>query len=261
MKKGKNSSKTRIKVLICIIVLLIGIIVAVAIDYFFGDIENIWVAIGFELAFTFISVVGVSGLWEMLGKRDFAEEVLELAGVAGDIQKSGIIGFYEKFTDIKWDEIFNGAKEISLMFTYAYSWRNNNRQGLKDVSNKKNSQLVVLLPDYSIPEVCDMCDRDFLYGHHAEKGSENAKKTTENEIKQAVEDFKKLNADIYLYPGNLKTTYYFFDDKCIIAPFKHGKDKYCVPAILCREGGALFEFCKKDLEQAMHKSRKENDEQ
>ena len=208
MKNSKNRSKTWIRALICIIIFLIGILGAVAIDYFFGDIENIWVAIFFELAFTVTTVFGVSGFWEILGKRAFAEEVLELAGIASDIQKSGIIGFYEKFTDIKWSEIFDGTKEVSLMFTYAYSWRNNNRQELKDVSAKKNSSLIVVLPDYSIPEVCDMCDRDFLYGKHAEDGSENAQKNTESEIKKAIEDFKKLNADIYLYPGNLKTTYY-----------------------------------------------------
>ena len=260
MKKSKNRSTTWIRALIYIIILLVGIIVAVAIDYFFDDIENIWVAIGFELAFTLITVFGVSGLWEVLGKRAFAEEVLELAGIASDLQKSGIIGFYEKFTDIKWNEIFDGAKEVSLMFTYAYSWRNNNRQELKDVNDRKDSQLIVLLPDYKISKVCDMCDRDFSYGKYAGKGSENAKKKTASEIKKAIEDFKKLNAKIYLYPGNLKTTYYFFDDKCIVAPFKHGKDKYCVPAILCKEGGSLYEFCKKDLEQAIDKSRKENNE-
>lgn len=257
MKKSKNRCKTWIRALSCVILLLIGVIAAVAIDYFWGDIDNICVAIMLELAFTVITVFGVSGLWEVLGKRAFAEEVLELAGIASNLQQSGIVGFYEKFTDIKWSEIFEGTKEVSLMFTYAYSWRNNNRQELKDVSSKKNSRLIVLLPDYSIPEVCDMCDRDFLYGKHAEDGSENVQKNTESKIKKAIEDFKKLNADIYLYPSNLKTTYYFFDDKCIIAPFKHGKDKYCVPAILCREGGALYEFCKNDLEQAIKKSRKE----
>ena len=83
------------------------------------------------------------------------------------------------------------------------------------------------------------------------------KKIRRAKSKKAIEDFKKLNADIYLYSSNLKTTYYFFDDKCIIAPFKHGKDKYCVPAILCREGGALYEFCKNDLKQAIKKARKE----
>ena len=257
MIKRKNRSKTWIRALSCVILLLIGVIAAVAIDYFWGDIENIWVAIMFELAFTVITVFGVSGLWEVLGKRAFAEEVLELAGVASDIQKSGIIAFYENFTDIKWSEIFDGAKKVSLMFTYAYSWRSNNRQELKDISAKKGSQLIVVLPDYKISEVCDMCDRDFLYGKYAEEGSENAQKSTESEIKKAIEDLKKLNANVYLYQGNLKTTYYFFDDKCIIAPFKHGKDKYCVPAILCREGGTLYEFCKKDLEQAIKKSRQE----
>lgn len=86
MKKSKNRSTTWIRALICVIILLIGIISAVAIDYFWGDIENIWVAIVFELAFTVITVFGVSGLWEVLGKRAFAEEVLELAGIASDLQ-------------------------------------------------------------------------------------------------------------------------------------------------------------------------------
>lgn len=189
MKKSKNRCKTWIRALSCVILLLIGVIAAVAIDYFWGDIDNIWVAIMLELAFTVITVFGVSGLWEVLGKRAFAEEVLELAGIASNLQRSGIVGFYEKFTDIKWSEIFEGTKEVSLMFTYAYSWRNNNRQELKDVSSKKNSRLIVLLPDYSIPEVCDMCDRDFLYGKHAEDGSENAQKNTESEIKKSDRGF------------------------------------------------------------------------
>lgn len=87
MKKSKNRCKTWIRALSCVILLLIGVIAAVAIDYFWGDIDNICVAIMLELAFTVITVFGVSGLWEVLGKRAFAEEVLELAGIASNLQQ------------------------------------------------------------------------------------------------------------------------------------------------------------------------------
>lgn len=100
----------------------------------------------------------------------------------------------------------------------------------------------------------DALDMDFHYGAYAFERSEDKNKSSAQLIKDAAEFFLKLNATVMIYHGNIKTTYYLMDDKCIYAPFKHSKEKSSVPSILCCENGSFFEFCKRDIESIIEQS-------
>mgnify|MGYP003298955964 CR=1 FL=1 len=118
----------------------------------------------------------------------------------------------------------------------------------------QGTDVTIILPDYNNSQIVDALNNDFKYAKYAKKDSENATKDVKNLIKEAEEYFTDFGASVKLYNGNIKSTYYVVDDKCIFAPFKHGSKKSSVPAILCKEGGSLFEFCKRDITSILEES-------
>ena len=90
---------------------------------------------------------------------------------------------------------------------------------------------------------------------HADRQSKEKNKNSRKLIEEAKEYYEKIGANLLFYPGNIKSTYYMIDDKCIYAPFKHSKEKSNVPAFLCVEGGTLFEFCKRDIDSIIKQSK------
>lgn len=260
IKLKKNTTKTRFAVALWVIGGLILLFLAVLLNYLI-EISNhpewnksFFVIIANNVLPALATIAFLSGAWEARSKRAFAREVLELAHVSDNYIQSGIKYVYKEFTDITWDDLFIGAKEVVFFFTYAYSWRNNNRTALK-LLQKQGTKITVIMPDYTNEKITDALDMDFHYGEHADRQSKEKDKNSRKLIEEAKEYYEKIGANLLFYPGNIKSTYYMIDDKCIYAPFKHSEEKSNVPAFLCVEGGTLFEFCKKDLESIIKQSK------
>ena len=133
----KNTTKTRLSVAIWCIIGLALLSCPFIINYFLEYFDKH--ELGNNLLFIIINnvfpalatIAFFSGAWEAHSKRAFAKEVLELAGVSDNYVESGIQNVYKEFTDINWNELLSNAKNAVFFFSYAYSWRSNNRTALK----------------------------------------------------------------------------------------------------------------------------------
>lgn len=247
-----NSSNTKVKALKWAIVgvLLIGIpfVLDYLVDVCDWDKNNLFIIAANNIFPALGTICLLSFAWEIWSKRSFAKEVLELSDVSDNYIESGIKTVYRDFSKINWDELFNGAKEVTCVFTYAYTWRNNNRSAL-EMLQSQGTKVTIILPDYRDNEIVESLNKDFSYDKYAkEENSKEANKNVKNLIEETKQYFESKNATIILYKGRFKSTYYLIDDYCVMAPFNHGNNKPCVPAILCEKDGILYEFCKNDIE-------------
>lgn len=112
------------------------------------------------------------------------------------------------------------------------------------------------MPDYHNENLMDSLDQSFKYGKYSEN-KDNPLNDTKSRIIETISTYKRLNAQVYLFPGSIKSTYYFFDDICIYAPFNHCKERKYVPAIVSKKGGKWFDFCKMDIENILVQSQPE----
>lgn len=247
-----NATKTKLFVLGWVIIGLILLSVPFFLDYFLESIgaseasDNIIILFINNISPALATIAFLSGAWEAHSKRSFAKEVLELSNVSDNYIDSGILHVYKEFSEIDWKDLFLNSKRVMCFFTYAYSWRSNNRTAL-NILKEQGTEVTIILPNYNNDQIVDALNNDFKYAKYTDSNSENASKDVKNLIKDAEEYFLDFGATVKLYDGNIKSTYYLIDNKCIFAPFKHGCKKSTVPAILCENGGTFFEFCKRDI--------------
>ena len=195
-----------------------------------------------------------TGAWNALHSTPTTEEILEAAQLPENFQNSGIVKIYETFTEIEWSKYFNKKnKSVIFFFTYASSFTHNNINNLEKMKNKKTIKLIV--PDYNNDKLMDSFDQSFRYGKYSEN-EENPLNDTKSRIIETISTYKGLNAEIYLFPGIIRNTYYFFDDICISAPFNHCKERKYVPAIVSKKGGTWYDFCKMDINDIISQSKK-----
>src|SRR5262249_21283595 len=73
----------------------------------------------------FISGV-LAALWELGGKRAFADEILAKANMSRDLADAGIDLATSSFKDerIQWDQLFKNTCKLDIFVSYAHTWRN-----------------------------------------------------------------------------------------------------------------------------------------
>lgn len=242
-KLQDNNLRTRLLTCIFIILCLSFTVLAFFIDDWWGSEKYIYKNMIINVLNMLASIFGLSAAWEIICKRSFSREILNLGGVADNYIDSGITCVYKRFKDINWSNELKNTKEFTVFFSYGYTWRNQYRQSLEKLG--KDAKFTVILPDYRDDNVVYELDKRFGYG---EFSSEDDKKLSMSKtIESAAIDFENMGATVKLYNGTICTTYYLIDDMCIYAPFKHNKKKVDVPAIKCQRGGHFFEFCYDDL--------------
>jgi len=251
----KNFLGTKYTAAKCVIVCLVLILFTYVIDDFWITTNYIFYKnIVLIILPTIASIVGVSAVWEIFGKRSFSREVLNLANVSDNLIDSGIIYVYKDFKNIDWNEELRGVNKLIMFFTYGNTFRNQNKQVLESFS-AKNKDWTVVLPNFNDKKIIDELDRRFCYGTYDPRGE---KESVEKQIQKAIRDFIEMGAKIKLYNGTICSSYYLMDEICIFAPFKHGYPKSYVPAFKCSNklcsNGTLVEFCFDDMSRILENS-------
>lgn len=256
-----NSSNTKVKALKWTIVgvLLIGIpfVLDYLVDVCDWDKNNLLIIAANNIFPALGTICLLSFAWEIWNKRSFAKEVLELADVSENYIKSGIKAVYSDFSDINWNELFKGAKNVTCFFSYGYSWRRYNLTAIEKL-RMQNTKVTIILPDYEDEEIMNSLNRDFAYEQYAPSDKEDSLKDVRDYIRDAEEYFKDQGATVKFFKGNIKSSYYLIDNTCVFVPFKHGKEKRSVPAFLCEKddkNGMLFKFCQDDINAILNECR------
>jgi hypothetical protein len=137
------------------LVLLIGLAVLGVLLLIAGERNSdsnhpIWRALLLSLGGLFVASATLSLLWEMRGRRVFAEEVLAAAGVADDVRKAGLRAISSQYLEVAdWPDLFRNATEIDLLASWGSTWRRRYEAQWNAWIERPNVRVRVLLPDPS----------------------------------------------------------------------------------------------------------------
>ena len=86
-------------------------------------------------------------IWDLIGKRAFAREVLETARTLTDVEAAGLTRIGTNYVDEPdWETLFSGVKKLDIFVAYANTWRNAHYERLKKAA-ASGGRIRVYLPD------------------------------------------------------------------------------------------------------------------
>ena len=95
-----------------------------------------------QLGGLLITVGGLAILWDLRGKRDIMEEVLEKVRIESDVSAAGIERVTMKYLDdIQWDELFRNARHLAVFIAYGSSWRKVHWTKLQAFAEREGNRL------------------------------------------------------------------------------------------------------------------------
>jgi hypothetical protein len=215
-----------------------------------SDDTKAWQATVNQLGGLLIATGGLAILWDLRGKRDFMDEVLEKAKLASDVSAAGIARVTMKWMDIPWDELFSTAREIEVFISYGSSWRKLHWAKIEEFATDARNSLKLYLPDPDDLHTMTVLAQRYDYTPEKVKMS----------IIETAQEFAKLNesskADIRIYyrSGDPTYTSYRFDDKILVTLYSHKRRRGDVPAIMVSKG-TFGEFFMSDLESIRNQSQ------
>lgn len=193
----------------------------------------------------FISGV-LAVLWELAGKRGFADEILAKANMSRDLAEAGIDVAVYSFKDerIRWDQLFKSACKLDLFVAYGHTWRNTHSEKIDKLLSDADAKIRVILPDPAAEELVLALSVRFQMDAEIVK----------QEIGEAIKFFerkrKKAKGKIELYVTRIVPTFTFyrFSGKLVFALYNHREGQQAVPSFVCDKEGFLFKFFSDEFE-------------
>lgn len=204
-----------------------------------------------QLGGLLITIGGLLILWDLRGKRDMMEEVLEKVRIASDVSAAGIDRVTMKYLDdIDWDDLFRNARQISVFISYGSSWRKFNWTKLENFAANKGNRLRLFLPDPDDKLTMSVLAKRYDYTLDKVRAA----------VHEAAEEFAKLGkssrADIRIYyrAGGPTFACHYFDDKVLVTFYSNKRARGEVPTILLGQG-TLCDFFMQELGAIENQSR------
>jgi hypothetical protein len=185
-------------------------------------------------------------LWELAGKRAFADEILAKANMSRDLAEAGIDIAAYSFKDkrIDWDELFKSTCKLDIFIAYGHTWRNTQSEQINTLLSDADAKLRIILPDSENEELMKSLSRRFEMEPEALK----------LEIGDAVKFFerrkKKAKGSIEIYLTSVMPlfSFYRFNSKVVFALYNHRAGQHAVPTFICDKDGFLFKFLSDEFE-------------
>lgn len=193
-----------------------------------------------------LAAVALALLWDVVGKRAFADEILAKANMSRDLADAGINFVSSSFQDkrIAWDELFKNACKLDLLISYGYTWRNSQLDKIETMLSDPDAKIRVVLPDPEDPEVVNVLAARYR------KTPEDMKQ----EITSAKEFFEhrksKAKGKVEIYFARLVPlfSFYRFNNKVVFALYNHRTGRLPVPTFIADKNGFLFEYFTAEFE-------------
>lgn len=199
----------------------------------------------------------ISGVYELLMKRSFSEEILGKVNLSKDVSNSGLIQLTfnpkEMAGGILWSDLILNSKRIDVFFVHGIGWRLNNEQFLIDAGKKKGVLMRFFLPNFNNDENLNQISLRY------NKSKGTLKKDIITSAKQFSELKKgtKANIEVRLTDFAPPHSMYCFDDIAIIAFSSSGNRKTFVPHFIGTSktaGPSIFSFVDHEFEELINKS-------
>lgn len=196
--------------------------------------------------------VALTLLWELHGRRVFADEVLELASVGSDVRAAGLRSVNMNYLEgVAWPELLMGAPEIDLVVSWANTWRNQHLERLRKVI-ANGGKLRVLLPDpddeagvRSLATQFDMSDEDVV-----------------KEIRRAAKEYAQLRSgggtvEIWFRPAVAPWALYRVGTTAVFTLYRAARERGNVPVVVATQPGSLYTFAVDEIAALLKVGRKE----
>lgn len=196
--------------------------------------------------------VGLGAVWEFVGKRAFALEVLERAKTSSDVVEAGLKRIGTDYRTVpNWAEMFRTVRHLDIFAAYASTWRNNNLAELQRVAERSNGRIRVFLPDPSDNETIGMLARRF--NQTPEDLRRRIKETTDGFFSMRRPHGAEI--DVRYARGDRLFTFYVFDDMAVITLYRHRPERTgVVPTLVVESGGTWYEFLQQEIESVLQRS-------
>lgn len=255
----RTSLRTRI---LAIFVFLVGVLLLImANGWSWLRSHSIATALVRDFGSLLIASVTVALLWELYAKRAFIDELL-LKGrasindliartiLARELQEAGLRSFTTDFAHrVEWLALFKGARRVDLFFSYARSWMNTNNAQLKELSEREGARIRVVLPDPHNDEVVSELARRF--GKTPEEIKANILASRDDLLRIFVQPFDEDNKpDFSLFYARTtpQFTFYRFDNRSVLALYKHREGRGGVPVFEAEDGGTIHLFVQQEMD-------------
>ena len=172
-----------------------------------------------ELGSLLIVTGGITILWDLKGRREFADEVLAKAQVSADVRSSGLQRLSMQYlSDVEWSRMFQRAREIEIFVSYGTTWRSVHWARFEEFSRGKGNRLRVYLPD---PE--DQTTVSVLALRYDSTSEQIKQRITEAASAFASLRQARGGADIRIYYRRGDPTFacYRFDDEIVVTLYSH----------------------------------------
>ncbi|ODR07304.1 hypothetical protein BHQ21_09630 [Mycobacterium sherrisii] len=200
-----------------------------------------------------ITIGGLAILWDLRGKRDIMEEVLEKVRIESDVNVAGIDRVTMKYLDdIQWNDLFRNARHLAVFISYGSSWRKTQWTKLETFAATEGNRLQLFLPDPDDELTMSLLAKRYDYSLEKIRGA----------VREAAEEFatlgksKSCRADIRIYyrAGDPTYTCYHFGEKVLVTLYSNKRARGEVPTILVGQG-TLRDFFTQDLAAIEKQSR------
>ena len=135
------------------LLILLGLVLAGAAILVAGEHNSdahqpIWRAVLLSVGGLLVASATLAFVWELVGKRRFAQEVLAAAGVAADVRLAGLRAISDDYVGVvDWPEHFRQSMEIDLLVSWGATWRKRYERQWVEWVEQKNVRLRVMLPN------------------------------------------------------------------------------------------------------------------
>jgi hypothetical protein len=245
--RKKLSVSTKKNVYFCLFSSALCLLIAFVIDdYLNTDILLVRVLQEFLVGAS--GLLGVSVVWEMIGKSSFANELLTKFKISEDLKNTNIECVYDTFSDVDWNNILKEATSFKGFISYGYTWRNDNRSYLKNaIVNCTKDNFIMVFPDYNEKDIVNELNKRFGYNR--------SKKNVKDYIEESVKWFLENGAKVYLFNGTLCSSFYIYNNHCLYPLNKHGTEKASVPVIKFKSNGSLYKHVVSDFDRILKESK------
>ncbi|WP_157571558.1 hypothetical protein [Nocardioides alkalitolerans] len=204
-----------------------------------------WQSVFSNMGGVVVATTLISAAWELFGKRSLASEVMAMANLGADIQKSGIQHVTDAYLDtVPWDDLMTGATKVDIVVAYASTWRNAHWSRLEQLAANPKAQIRVFLPDPGDPQTMRLLSERF------------GKKPPEvrTKVEEAISEFGRLRGtggadlSIHVRKGDLVFSCYRFDGQAVLTLYSHSRERRSnVPTFVVKTG-SLWQFVHDEIE-------------
>jgi hypothetical protein len=197
--------------------------------------------------------VGLGAVWEFVGKRAFALEVLERAKTSTDVVEVGLKRIGTDYRTVPdWPEMFRTVRHLDVFAAYASTWRNNYLAELRRVAERSGGRIRVFLPDPKDDQTVAMLAARFSI-------SEEELRRRINETADGFLSMRQPHGaqiDVYYASGDRMFTFYVFDDTAVMTLYRHKPDRSAViPTLVLETGGTWYDFLQEEIASLLDRSR------